>query len=147
MMSRLFTLHEAEELLPTVGRCLRSAVDNRKNASDLEGEITTWLSRISTSGGVVVDATKFAEMKAGRERAVERLKQALEEIEKSGCLVKDLDIGLVDFPTMFDGEEVYLCWKLGEPNIGFWHHTSEGYKGRKSIDQEFLNRHRGGPTQ
>ena len=146
-MSRLFTLHEAEELLPSVDRWLRSAIDNRQNASQLDRETTAWLTRISISGGIQVDVNQFSEMKAGRERALERLKQALEQIEKSGCLVKDLDIGLVDFPTLLDGREVYLCWKLGEPRIGFWHHTSEGFQGRKSIDGDFLDRHQGGRRQ
>ncbi len=55
--------------------------------------------------------------------------------------MKDLDIGLVDFPTLFQGEEVYLCWKLGEAGIRFWHGIDEGFRGRKPIDAEFLEHH------
>jgi hypothetical protein len=55
--------------------------------------------------------------------------------------VKDLDIGLVDFPTVFRGVEVCLCWKLGEPRIGYWHGAEEGFRGRKPIDQDFLAHH------
>jgi hypothetical protein len=61
--------------------------------------------------------------------------------------VKDLDIGLVDFPTTFNGVEVYLCWKLGEPGIEFWHGVEEGFRGRKPIDREFLENHRGDRAQ
>ena len=50
---------------------------------------------------------------------------------------------LVDFPTLFKGVEVYLCWKLGEPAIDFWHGIDEGFRGRKPIDKEFLDHHRG----
>ena len=100
--------------------------------------------RIHTQGGIQIDIAASAQAKSGKEQALERLKHFLAEIENSGCLVKDLDTGLVDFPTMLDGGEVYLCWKLGEKHIGFWHRTDEGFQGRKSIDHDFLDRHRGG---
>ena len=58
-------------------------------------------------------------------------------------LVKDLDSGLIDFPTLFRGDEVYLCWKLGESGIGFWHKIEDGFPGRKPIDQDFKDNHRG----
>jgi hypothetical protein len=57
--------------------------------------------------------------------------------------VKDLDIGLIDFRCYYHGEEVYLCWKLGEPGIAWWHGLEEGYRGRRPIDEEFLKHHRG----
>ena len=74
-----------------------------------------------------------------RERAAESLKKAIESIHESGCVIKDLDIGLLDFPTLFRGEEVYLCWKLGEPKITHWHGLEEGFAGRKPIDDRIAN--------
>jgi hypothetical protein len=142
-MSRLFTLHEAEELLPAAEKWLRSAIESRKSLTEIDEQISSVLTRIALLGGVQLDVTEVAEMKSGKEQAAESLKQSLEEIAKIGVLVKDLDIGLLDFPTLLDGDEVYLCWKLGEPHIGFWHRTTEGFAGRKSIDQDFLERHRG----
>ena len=142
-MSHMFTLQEAEEMLPTVERWLRSAMDSKKSATDLEQQMNAFLVRINLHGGIQVDLEKVSEIKSGREHSVEQLKQALAEIEKSGVLVKDLDVGLLDFPTMLDGSEVYLCWKLGEPSIRFWHSTTEGFAGRKQIDQDFLQRHKG----
>lgn len=142
-MSRLFTLQEAEELLPTMEQFLRNAIDSRKGAADLEQQMTALLTRIHLHGGLYVNLEKAAEIKSGKEQMIERLKQALSEIENRGVLVKDLDIGLIDFPTLLDDTEVHLCWKLGEPHIGFWHHTSEGFAGRKSIDRDFLERHKG----
>ena len=143
-MSRLFTLQEAEELLPGVERSLRAAIESKKSATQLDEQVNQQLVRINMSGGVQLDLNRFAEMKAGKEHALEQLKKALAEIETAGVLVKDLDIGLIDFPTLLDGQEVYLCWKLGESHIGFWHHTSEGFRGRKQIDRDFLDRHQGG---
>jgi hypothetical protein len=142
-MARRFTLREAEELLPDVARWLRSAMASRKNAAEIEEQMNALLVRINVFGGIQVDVNRVAEMKSGKQQAIEKLKQALGEIENSGCLVKDLDTGLVDFPTMLDDTEVYMCWKLDEPSIGFWHHTSEGFAGRKLIDRDFLDRHKG----
>ena len=143
-MSRMFTLQEAEEMLPAVERWLRSAMDSKKSATDFEQEMNALLVRINLNGGIQVNIEKVAALKSGKEQSVERLKQALGEIEKSGVLVKDLDVGLLDFPTMLDDTEVYLCWKLGEPSIRFWHSTTEGFAGRKQIDDDFLHRHKGG---
>jgi hypothetical protein len=54
-------------------------------------------------------------------------------IEAHGCVVKDIDLGLVDFPSMRDDEPVYLCWKLGEPAVAYWHGIEEGFSGRKLL--------------
>jgi len=142
-MSRMFTLHEAEALLPSMEGWLRAAIESRKSASEAEEQINALLLRINLTGGVQIDIGRVAELKSNKEQQIELLKQTLGEIEASGAVLKDLDIGLVDFPTLLDGEEVYLCWKLGESGIGFWHHTTEGYAGRKQIDRDFLDRHQG----
>ena len=52
----------------------------------------------------------------------------------TGCIIKDLDVGLLDFPSVIDNEEVYLCWKLGEDRIRFYHRQDEGFAGRKPLD-------------
>jgi len=143
-MSRLFTLPEAEELLPNMERLLRSAMESKKSAAELDEQMNAYLLRINLHGGIQLDLRRIAEIKTGKEQSMERLKQALTEIENSGVLVRDLDIGLIDFPTLLNGAEVYLCWKLGEPHIGFWHNTTEGFAGRKSIDEDFLKHHKGG---
>jgi hypothetical protein len=56
-------------------------------------------------------------------------------------VVKDLDTGLLDFPTLYQGREVYLCWRLGESQINYWHGVDEGFAGRKAIDDDFLANH------
>ena len=77
----------------------------------------------------------LARRKAEREKAIHRVKDALAEIDAIGVQVKDLDIGLLDFPCVVDGETVLLCWKLGEKGITHWHGASEGFAGRKPIDE------------
>ncbi len=98
-------------------------------------------------GGVLVDRTRAFEIRNRRESALSRVRNAIEQVQGLGCVVKDLEMGLVDFPTLFRGEEVYLCWKLGEDAIGFWHGVDEGFRGRKAIDQDFRDHHKGDPEQ
>ena len=98
-------------------------------------------------GGVAVDRDSALQSRSRREDAASKLRAAIEEVQEIGCLIKDLDIGLVDFPTTYRGEEVYLCWKLGEPGIEFWHGVDEGFRGRKPIDQDFLQHHQGDSPQ
>ncbi|HUY11193.1 MAG TPA: DUF2203 domain-containing protein, partial [Candidatus Dormibacteraeota bacterium] len=69
---------------------------------------------------------RFGEMKSEIIRMIHR-------IESHGCVVKDIDLGLVDFPSQIDGEPVLLCWKLGELSVGFWHRDGEGFEQRRAI--------------
>ena len=142
-MPRFFTLQEAEQLLPEVESSIRDAIALKSEYQEAEAEWQSFSRRVMLLGGVVVDHSRIEEQKNRRESTGARLKEAIERIHEYGCLVKDLDMGLVDFPTQFNGQEVYLCWKLGEPNIQFWHGVHEGFRGRKPIDQEFLEHHRG----
>ncbi len=68
-------------------------------------------------------------------RITDELADLREEVEDVGCELKDFELGLVDFPSIRDGRQVYLCWKLGEERITCWHETNAGYAGRKPIDQ------------
>jgi hypothetical protein len=95
------------------------------------------------AGGSRVDPGPFLAMRSRRDTSAAALKDAFELMEDMGVLVKDLDIGLIDFLTRYHGREVCLCWKLGEDRIAFWHGMEEGFRGRKAIDQEFVRNHRG----
>ncbi len=142
-MSRRFTIREAESLLPRIGELLREALALNAAYREAAGAFSAITSRIVSMGGVSLDRRRAAEARITRDHTAAQLKQTLETIQESGCVVKDLDIGLVDFPTLYRGQEVYLCWKLGEPDIRFWHGTDEGFAGRKPIDDAFLREHRG----
>src|SRR5262249_8641228 len=97
--------------------------------------------RIRASGGARVSQSEFLATRARRDTSAAALKEALERIEAIGALVKDLDVGLIDFLTMYRGREVCICWKLGEEGIAFWHGVDEGFRGRKPIDNDFLQMH------
>ena len=138
MASRFFKLKEAEELLPVVEALLNTAINRKKKSEVLEAEFARLRQRVALHGGIVVHRERMAGMKQQKDCSASELREALLETEAAGCLVKDLDIGLIDFPCLVDRREVYLCWKLGEPAIGFWHGADEGFDGRKPIDKELF---------
>jgi len=138
MLEENFDLGRAERLLPQLEQLLRVALEEKQRLSRIGKEQAQQLERIMVLGGSRVNLERFAESKKAKEASGARLRQAAEEIEGLGCLLKDLDIGLVDFPCRLGEREVYLCWKLGEPNIQFWHYIEEGFAGRKPLDEETL---------
>jgi len=80
-------------------------------------------------GGVIVPYEALAKLRREHTRLAESLKSSLERILETGCVIKDLDVGLLDFPSIIDNEEVYLCWKLGEDRIRYYHRQNEGFAG------------------
>jgi hypothetical protein len=142
-MARYFTLSEARVLLPVVGRSIREAVQAKGRYQEAETYLHDLGQRILMRGGMTVDTAAAEAWKAQRDANAGILKSAMEKIDEIGVQVKDLDVGLVDFPTLYRGEEVYLCWRMDESDIEFWHGVHEGFAGRRAIDAEFLENHRG----
>ena len=135
MSERTFTLDEAQSLLPVLESLLRNAINAKKQMEEVDGEMQALSQRIFLNGGTHIDVIATARRKAQRARAEQRAKDALSEIDSIGVQVKDLEIGLLDFPCEVEGRIVLLCWKLGEPTIAHWHGTEEGFAGRKLIDE------------
>ena len=140
-MAKYFKLADAERLLPQVGQLLHQAIFHRSEYQKTDRELNEFQTRIRVSGGARVDRSAYLAVRARRDTSAAAMKQALAEIEQAGALVKDLDIGLIDFLCLYEGREVCLCWKLGEDGIRFWHGTEEGFRGRKPIDDKFLKKH------
>lgn len=143
IVQKYFTLAQAESLLPAVERVIRAAIQLKQEFVDAEESMRQATRRVTSLGGANMDRGQFADDKRRRHAAAEKLGAAIEEIQKFGCQVKDLDIGLIDFPTLYHGEVVLLCWKLGEDGIHFWHRIEEGFRGRRAVDEEFMSNHRG----
>jgi hypothetical protein len=142
-MPKRFTLDEAQALIPQLDGLLRAALDAKAAFDEMEKSIQQFAERVMAMGGMAVDRDQVLERRRRRDSAARGLRQAIESVQELGCVIKDLDIGLVDFPTVFRGVEVYLCWKLGEPAIAFWHGVDEGFRGRKAIDEDFREHHHG----
>lgn len=142
-MGRRFTLAEAQSLIPQVDTLLREAVALKADFQEAEQKLEAFSQRVTLMGGVLIDREKVIDARNRRDETGAKLRAAIEQVQEVGCVIKDLDIGLIDFPTLLRGVEVYLCWKLGEPAIAFWHGVDEGFRGRKAIDRDFLENHRG----
>ena len=134
---KTFTLDEAQSLLPVVESLLNRALEAKQAAGDLREEMASLMRRVFVSGGMFLDIGAAQKRKVTLEALVQRAKDALEEIDSIGVQIKDLDIGLLDFPCLLDGETVLLCWKRGEPRIEFWHRIEDGFAGRQPIDARF----------
>ena len=99
----------------------------RKRLNVLEQDLSAVSTRIMMMGGVLVPYAKLAEKRMEHQSLAEVMKSNLEKILATGCVIKDLDVGLLDFPAIINNEEVYLCWKLGEDRIRYYHRQDEGY--------------------
>ena len=135
MAEKYFDRREAEELLPAIEPFLEEAQKQKRALDSITAEISNAALRIMMLGGSLPPFAELNHKKNQREKVEEQLNQTVEEIQQTGCLVKDLETGLVDFPSLRGGEKVYLCWKLGEERIGYWHGIEEGFAGRKPLDE------------
>jgi len=142
MSNRTFTLEEAQSLLPVLESLLRAAISAKKLMEEVEAEQQALAHRVFLNGGTYLDVVPLARRKAERVKAEQRARDALAEIDSIGVQVKDLNIGLLDFPCEVEGRVVLLCWKLGEKAITHWHGTEEGFAGRKLIDERIARARR-----
>ena len=135
MSSRTFTLDEAQDLLPVLESLLRTAIEGKQLIESVEAEFQALAHQVFLRGGMSLNVVHLASRKAHRDKTLQRVKDAMAEIDAIGVQVKDLDIGLLDFPCEVDGQLILLCWKLGEKAITHWHGVSEGFAGRKPVDE------------
>ncbi len=134
---KTFGIKEANDLLPTVSKMLESALslnDRIKSLTiDIESLVSIWEKDVLERGHI--DNAYYFGKVAEREEAMKGLINKINEIHTTGCVVKDLDTGLVDFYYDNRGELVFLCWKYGEDRIKHWHPLNEGFKTRREIKQ------------
>lgn len=124
---RHFTLEEANALLPDVRAAFREVEDIRRRLA-LSGEE---LERLTRKGGSNGGGPHTAEYLDG----ILQLNSVINGLSRHGILIKDINIGLVDFPHLRDGEEVFLCYRMGEDSIGWWHDLESGFMGRRSLEE------------
>ena len=129
-LDRTFTPDEANALLPTVRPLVERLVD-AKRAFDAAQERSDEVGRRIAGNGGAIPPAELGELHAEVARLAEELAAALDELDELGILVKDLDTGLVDFPSERDGEPVLLCWRLGEDEIAWYHGHDDGFAGRR----------------
>ena len=147
MADKYFNREEAEELLPLIEHSLVEARESKEKVEDLDREMSRATTEIMVLGGSLPPYGRLATNRSERERLMTQLQEAIERIHETGCVVKDLDEGLIDFPAMRKGEEIYLCWKLGEERISYWHGIEEGFAGRKPLEDAEPGEPPSGPPQ
>ncbi len=123
---RLFTLSEANRLLPQLQSHLSAVKRGKSVLLQTREEIQHASSKAALGGGSAVGVLYL--------QALQQISTHLQAIQEMGVLVKDVDMGLCDFPYLLDGRTVYLCWKLGEREICWWHEVTTGYKDRHPLE-------------
>jgi hypothetical protein len=130
---RYFTPAEVERLIPR----LTDSMERLRAAQETGRQSQSWLDaeqqRITVSGGGVVDQGAWRARRDRVEESTREMREAIEEIQGVGGVIKDLGMGLVDFIHLRDGREVNLCWRYGEQRITHWHGLEEGFAARKPL--------------
>jgi hypothetical protein len=132
MTRRYFTPEEANAQLAAVRPVAEDLVTHRRAMASAAGRRAQLVQRIAGNGGDF-DPQEPRALEEEFEREGAEVARCVEQLEGLGVLVKDLDRGLVDFPALRDGEEILLCWEVGEDEVAFWHGVDEGFAGRKPL--------------
>ena len=146
-MPRFFTLQQAQDVLPGVVSLLTAAVSAKRTLDSASADLMDLRRHVIAMGGVRPDPSRALALKHRRDSAATELQRSMEAFENMGVQVKDLDTGLIDFPTLYHGREVLLCYRLGETGIAHWHSLEGGFAGRRPIDREFIDNHEGGDEE
>jgi len=132
MEHRLFTVDEANELLPRLEEIFAGIDEQRSRARTLQTQISIlkliWGERLRDPHNP--DHQEFLSHTRGQQAALEATRELVGELQEQGCLPKDLEQGLVDFYSRRNGRVVFLCWRRGEKKIGYWHELHAGSSGR-----------------
>jgi hypothetical protein len=129
---RTFTPDEANALLPRIRPLVERLVESRADLLAVQARQAEVASLVGGNGGGLDPGTP-ASLQQSASEAEQRLQETLSELTELGVVVKDLDAGLVDFPSTRDDTPVYLCWQLGEERVAYWHGLEEGFAGRTPI--------------
>ena len=126
MQHRQFTLEEANELVPWLEATFQKLVPAQEELTNLQSRLLA-LQRQRSSNGSSSSQSEVTRVQEELNRLVQRFEESLQEITDQGIVVRDVARGLVDFPSLREGREVYLCWIGGEEQIEFWHETDRGF--------------------
>jgi hypothetical protein len=130
---RYFSAAEVEALIPRLTTIMEGVTAAHTDVGAARDRLQAEQQRIAVAGGGVLDQRKWLADKEQIEQLTAEVQRGLDQILKLGGVPKDLGLGLVDFPHLRHGEEVNLCWKLGEREIRHWHGLDEGYAARKPL--------------
>jgi hypothetical protein len=137
MSRKYFTVEEANHTLPLV----------RRIVADIVEEYRRWRERVyryeladATRSPGEPETEEQVVLRRLADESVRRMNGYMEELGLVGCILKGLEEGLVDFYSKLEGRDVFLCWKLGEPEVSHWHELDAGYAGRRPLTSELVER-------
>src|SRR5258706_16152362 len=130
-----FTVEEANQLLPTLVPILENMVELREQVDKLEVEIDS-LELILGNNAKDNKVSQELERKISElNERIGSLSTLINKVESFGCFLKSIESGLIDFLSQKDGRTIYLCWRLGEPEIKHWHEIGQGFTNRQPITE------------
>ena len=129
---KLYTVEEANDMLPWVVEQLGIAAEAADRLSEARSDQAE-LEGLSRSNGHGDIDSRLSDVRADARRALDALRSVLDEFEARGIPVRDVDSGLIDFPGERDGKKVWLCWRMGEPEVGYWHEANTGFASRQPL--------------
>ena len=132
MRPRTFTLDEASSLLPRLSELLLQTQECKLRHDQHQDQIAEYTRRMSSNGDIL--ERDLNETRQELAKAAAEMSSLVEKVQEMGCELKDIDQGLIDFRAEREGREVYLCWKLGEPDIRWWHDLESGFAGRQPLE-------------
>lgn len=130
---KLFTVKEAEQLLPKITQWMRDIQRMKSEIERQETEIDA-LELIAEPGKDDRSNQELAAKIKVYQAAIEQVDERIDEVLRLGCVIKDIDVGLIDFYSRYQDRVVYLCWKVGEAHIGYWHELGQGYRSRQALE-------------
>ncbi|WP_324716246.1 DUF2203 domain-containing protein [Carboxydochorda subterranea] len=137
---RVFTIAEANALVPFLTETMTALQRLYRESKAAHREVQLCEAVGQGADGRWIMEVDHREATERLHRAVEQMKSLIQQVHEHGCQIKHLEMGLVDFPSRLFGEEVLLCWKLGEPSIEYYHGTADGFAGRRRIPPDILRR-------
>ena len=127
--ARLFTVQEANELLPKLRTLVERILDNIRRLKSVSEAVIRRDGLDPEAPDLMEQLRRDPEVT----KLIHQVQEWVEEINAHGCVCKGVEQGLIDFPCMLGAEVVFLCWQLGEPTVGFWHRIEDGFAGRKAL--------------
>ena len=131
-MPRFFTVEEANTLLPQLRPLLSDLQELRRQRETVQEELDS-LTPPESSNGHARDPRAIRVKSREVAQLDRRFERALRAVRSLGCEIKDVERGLIDFPALREGREIYLCWIPGEPEVGWWHDVEAGFQGRQRL--------------
>ena len=130
-MARYFGIDEANERVRDVRPLLEQLRDDRDRVAEIQAE----LGRGRETNGSSEHAEQLAGMEQEVRRLVRRMQEAVSQMDEWGITLRDIQSGLIDFPALANGRPIWLCWRLGEDDIAWWHETNVGFEGRQPLSE------------